>query len=264
MNMGLLDIYSDYLISQNGYATATGLSSMLDGQISHDKITRFLNTGFSTSKNLWLYVKPTLRKIEQSRGGVLIIDDSIEEKPYTDENELVNWHYSHAKHRCIKGINLMSCLVRYDDTALPVAFEAIRKNIRYSDVKTKKEKRQASVNKNELFRSMVEQAVKNGVLFDYVLADNWFGSNENIRFLNEDMKKKFIVGIKSNRLVACQEEGKKGQYQNLSSLNLKDGEKRIVSLKGCSFSALLIAKVFKNEYDSTGTLYLVTNDLESS
>ena len=140
MNMGLLDIYSDYLISQNGYATATGLSSMLDGQISHDKITRFLNTGFSTSKNLWLYVKPTLRKIEQSRGGVLIIDDSIEEKPYTDENELVNWHYSHAKHRCIKGINLMSCLVRYDDTALPVAFEAIRKNIRYINVKTKKRK----------------------------------------------------------------------------------------------------------------------------
>ena len=264
MNMGLLDIYSDYLISQNGYATATGLCIMLDGHFSHVKITRFLNTGSSTSKDLWLYVKPTLRKIEQSKGGVLIIDDSIEEKPYTDENELVNWHYSHAKHRCIKGINLMSCLVRYDDTALPVAFEAIRKNIRYSDVKTKKEKRQASINKNELFRSMVGQAVKNGVLFDYVLADNWFGSNENIRFLNEDMAKKFIVGIKSNRLVACQEEGKKGQYQNLSSLNLKDGEKRIVCVKGCSFSVALIAKVFKNEDNSTGTLYLVTNDLESS
>ncbi len=141
----------------------------------------------------------------------------------------------------------MSCLIRYNDTALSVAFERVRKNTRYCDVKTKKEKRQASINKNELFCSMVEQAVKNGVLFDYVLADSWFGSNENIRFLHEDMEKKIIVGIKSNRLVACQEEGKKGQYQNLSSLNLKDGEKRIVSLKGCSFSAFLIAKVFKNE-----------------
>lgn len=56
------------------------------------------------------------------------------------------------------------------------------KNISYSDVKTKKEKRKASINKNELFRSMVEQAVKNGVLFDYVLANNCFASNENIRF----------------------------------------------------------------------------------
>jgi hypothetical protein len=73
-----------------------------------------------------------------------------------------------------------------------LAFEALRKNIRYCDVKTKKEKRQASINKNELFCSMVEQAVKNGVLFDYVLADNWFGSNENIRFLHEDMEKKLL------------------------------------------------------------------------
>ncbi len=39
----------------------------------------------------------------------------------------------------------MSCLLRYDDTALPVAFEAIRKNIRYCDVKTKQEKRQVAL-----------------------------------------------------------------------------------------------------------------------
>ena len=40
----LLDLYSDYLIAQNKYATAKGLSDLLDGQISHDKVTRFLNT----------------------------------------------------------------------------------------------------------------------------------------------------------------------------------------------------------------------------
>ena len=59
MGMDLLGIYYDYLISQNGYVNATGLSNMLDGQISHDKIKRFLNTGSSTSKDLWLYVRPT-------------------------------------------------------------------------------------------------------------------------------------------------------------------------------------------------------------
>ena len=32
-------------------------------------------------------------------GGVLILDDSIEEKPYTDENEIVAWHHSHAKRK---------------------------------------------------------------------------------------------------------------------------------------------------------------------
>jgi hypothetical protein len=122
MNKNLLDIYSDYLIAQKGLATAIGLSQMLDGQINHNKITKFLNRPESSSKELWEYVKPTIRI----------------------------------------------------------------------------------------------------------------------------------------------EEGKKGQYQNLSALSLKDGEKRIVCLKNCAFSVALIAKVFKNEEGSTGTLYLVTNDLESS
>ncbi|NDD58825.1 MAG: hypothetical protein EBZ47_06200 [Chlamydiae bacterium] len=63
------------------------------------------------------------------------MDDSIAEKPYTDENELVNWRYSHAKHRCMKGIHLMSYLVRYDDIALPVAFEAIRQSFRNPQLK---------------------------------------------------------------------------------------------------------------------------------
>ncbi len=33
----MLDIYSDYLIAQNQYATAVGLSDLLEGRMSHDK-----------------------------------------------------------------------------------------------------------------------------------------------------------------------------------------------------------------------------------
>ena len=40
--MDMLDIYTDYLICQNKHATATGLSDMVDGEFSHDKVTRFL------------------------------------------------------------------------------------------------------------------------------------------------------------------------------------------------------------------------------
>ena len=119
----LLDIYSDYLIAQNQYATAVGLSDLLEGRISHDKITRFLNAKEFASKELWEHIKPEIREIEQNVGGVLILDDTIEEKTYTDENEIICWHYSHAKGRCVKGVNLLSCLVRYGDIALPVAYE---------------------------------------------------------------------------------------------------------------------------------------------
>jgi hypothetical protein len=261
----LLDIYSDYLIAQNQYATSTGLSHLLDGQISHDRITRFLNSKQLSSKDLWEYIKPEVQKIENGDGGALILDDTIEEKTYTDENEIVCWHYSHAKGRCVKGINLLSCLVRYGDIALPIAYEAITKDVCFCDIKTKKEKRQSSVSKNEIFRSIVAQAVTNNVKFEYVLADNWFGARKNMEFIHYDMKKKFIIGLKANRLIALSEDGmKKGQYQNLNTLPIKDGEKRIVWLKDLSFPVALITKVFKNEDGSTGILYLVTNDLESS
>jgi IS4 transposase len=116
-----------------------------------------------------------------------------------------------------------------------------------------------------MFRSVIAQAVANNVKFEYILADIWFGAKKNMEFVHYDMKKKFIFGIKANRLIALsEEEAKKGQYQNLSTLPIKDGEKRIVWLKDLSFPVALIMKVFKNEDGSTGTLYLVTNDLESS
>ena len=79
------------------------------------------------------------------------------------------------------------------------------------------------------------------------------------------MKKKFIIGLKSNRVVALSEDDrKKGPYQNLSSLNLKDGEKRTVFLKDIPSPVALITKIFKNEDGSTGSLYLVSKDLESN
>jgi hypothetical protein len=42
MDGDLLDIYSDYLLISTKKVTATGLSELLDGAISHDQITRFL------------------------------------------------------------------------------------------------------------------------------------------------------------------------------------------------------------------------------
>ena len=44
-----LELYTDYLISGNSYATATGLSSMMNNDVSHDQITRFLSNNEFTS-----------------------------------------------------------------------------------------------------------------------------------------------------------------------------------------------------------------------
>lgn len=259
----ILDIYSDYLICQNKYATATGLSDLLSGDISHDKITKYLNSKDLGSKELWVYVKPEMRKHERDKGGVLILDDSIEEKPYTDENEIVAWHHSHAKGRHVKGINILSCLVSYGDVVLPCGYEIMHKDISFSDIDTRKVKRKSSMSKNQYFRNLIQQSTENKVLFEYILADNWFGSKENMEFI-ESLGKKFIVGIKANRIVAlsCQDK-KRGQFQQISSLDMQDGESKKVWLKGVSFEVLLIKKVFINGDGSTGTLYLASNDTEN-
>jgi uncharacterized protein YrzB (UPF0473 family) len=110
---------------------------------------------------------------------------------------------------------------------------------------------------------LAKQVLKNQVKFEYVLAVNWFGSKENMEFIHNQLNKKFIFGIKTNRLVAlANQEGIKRKYQDLNSLNLKDNEKRIVWLKELPFAVVVVKKEFKNEDGSKGTLYLVSNDLD--
>ena len=75
MKENLLDLYSDYLLSSFSYTTATGLSILTEGKISHDKVSKFLNKEMLSGKDLWIKVKPTIRKIE-SQDGVVIIDDT--------------------------------------------------------------------------------------------------------------------------------------------------------------------------------------------
>ena len=69
----LFDIYTDYLISQNKYATATGLSLLLAKSDQLWKITRFLNKIRFESKDLWKYVKPKVLYIEKDNGGMLTL-----------------------------------------------------------------------------------------------------------------------------------------------------------------------------------------------
>lgn len=120
----MLDIYSDYLPASFSYTTATGLSRLMEDEISHDQVTRFLSSETKTGKHLWLMVKPFQRKIESSE-GVLILDDSIEEKPYTDENDIICWHFDHSKERSVKGINSVSCLYQNRGVSLPVNFRLV-------------------------------------------------------------------------------------------------------------------------------------------
>ena len=65
-------------------------------------------------------------------------------------------------------------------------FETIRKTMRFCDVKTKKEKRKSDISKNELMLKMIARAINNGLVFKYIIADSWFASAANMRFIKPE------------------------------------------------------------------------------
>jgi hypothetical protein len=262
MKKEILDLYSDYLICSFSHVTATGLAKALDGQVSHDKITRLLSEQDFNSKHLWQFVKPTLRKYERD-DGVIIFDDTLGEKPYTDENELVCWHYDHVKPRNVKGFNLLNCVYSTGEVTLPIGFDLVKKPMLFSEIKTQKTKRKAEVTKNELMRQRLLICQQQQIKYRYVLTDSWFSAKENMQFIRKDLKKHFIMPLKTNRLVALSEEQKKqGQFVRVDVLEWSEQTPIQAWIKGLDFSVLLHRQVFTNENGSIGTLYLACSDLD--
>jgi hypothetical protein len=261
MDKQLLETYTDYLMSSFSYTTATGLSILSDGKISHDKVTRFLSSEDFTSAKLWGLIKPMVREI-QSEEGVIIIDDTIEEKPSTDENEIICWHYDHSKGQSVKGVNIISAMYYSNGFRIPVSFDLVRKTKTVIDEKTKKEKRISEKTKNEQYREMLKVCIKNNIRFKYVLNDVWYASSENMMLVKEELRKDFIMPIKTNRKIALSKKEKlSGQYVTVNTLELKENQQQEVYLEGVSFPLLLIKQVFKNADETEGILYLVSSNL---
>ena len=261
MDKKLLELYSDYLLSSFGATTATGLSALLEGAISHDRVTRFLSQADYDAKTLWRHVKGMVRDIEED-DGVLIIDDTIQEKPHTDENDLICWHYDHSQNRTVKGINLLNCVYHASDVSLPVTYELITKPVLYTDVKTRRVKRKSLVTKNDLMREMLSVCDRNRIKYRYVLADSWFSSKENLQFIRNRLDKHFVVALKSNRTVALSEQDKRqGNFARIDALNLTEDTPVQAWIKGLDFPVLLLRQVFTNKDESTGEMFLACSDL---
>jgi hypothetical protein len=266
MNKALLDLYSDYLLSSFSLATATGLASMVDNAYSHDQITRFLDQPGYDQKQYWQVIKPVVRQVEQADGAVLV-DDTIEEKPYTDESELVCYHYDHSQGRSVKGINLLNFIYHVttpqgEEVSLPVSFEIVTKPEVYQEPKTGKYKRRSQISKNELVRQRLKILSQvNQLRFKYVVNDIWFSSKENMTWIKQELAKEFVMAIKDNRLAALSEADKRqGRFMALAQLDLKPGQCRLVYLKGVEFPVIVAKRVFINQDGSTGTLYLVSSE----
>ena len=269
-NPKILDLYSDYLIASFKMTTATGMSALLNEALSHDKISRFLGQGEFTQKDYWKCVKPIIRQIE-SDYGIIKIDDTILEKPHSTENDIICWHYDHSKKskdKNVKGMNILnflyqSSIAELNYVSAPVAFEIIKKTEPWYDKKSDKVKRRSAVSKNQ----MVQERLKvlqhyNKLKFRYVLWDTWFTSADNLKFVHHELKKYFVVALKSNRKMALSQEDKRqGKWIRADQMTIQKDQAILVWLKGLDFPVQLVKQVFQNKDGSSGELYLITNDL---
>ena len=134
-----LDLYTDYLISSTGPTSATGLSRLFGGAVSHDHVTRWLSTSYLDSEQVWAHARPLIRRAEHQRPAdeftVLIVDDSILEKAHTDPSALICTHWDHRQGRFVKGLNLVSLRYQAGALALPIAVELIEKTEAVWDAK---------------------------------------------------------------------------------------------------------------------------------
>jgi len=228
----------------------------------------------------------------------MIVDDTIAEKPYSDENDIVCWHYDHTSGHTVKGmaqplnhpskgglraarprratLGLVTALYVSNGMALPAEYRLIAKTEMYVDKKDGKTKRRSPVSKNELYRQMLLQTKINQIPFKYVLNDIWFASAENMNYVKHDLKKEFVMPLKTNgpwplegplseghfRNVALSADDKRqGIYVRVDEVEIEANTVRQVYLEGVSFPLLLAKQVFQNKDGSIGVLYLVTSDL---
>jgi hypothetical protein len=261
----LLDLYTDYLLASFGQVTATGLATLLPQQVSHDQVTRFLASSQFTNADLWKVVKPHVRRI-QSEEGVLVLDDTVEEKPYTDQSELINRHFDRVTNRTVKGVNLLSALYVTAEAFLPVDFALIHKTQLVTDPRTGKDKWQSETTEHAMARQMIDACIRKQVPFRYVLADVFYASAETMVFIKHKKRREFVLPLKNNRKVALSEADKRrGQWMPVSSLTLdSNAPSPVIYLESVPFALRVHRQVFQNKDGSEGVLYLVSSDLALS
>jgi len=133
----------------------------------------------------------------------MIFDDTIQEKPYTDENEVMCCIMTTAKDGQCR-FQFAQLFIPCGYISIPVAFEIIKKPIEYCDLKTRKRKRASLVTKNELMRDTLDVCVQNKLLFRLFYSIP--GLHPKIIWYISKKSSKRISSVHSNQSSGCCEQ----------------------------------------------------------
>ena len=186
----------DFLIATPKQATATEAARTqpppADPRVAaaaHDAYTRLLHRLEPDSEALWADVRPDVRL----RSGVLVLDDSVQDKPYARKMDLVHHQWSGKHHGVVKGIGLLTVLWTDGDRHLPCDYRLYDK---VTDGKSK----------NDHFRDLLQVAKDRGFSPECVLFDGWYSGLENLKKVRE-FGWHWLTRMKSNRRVNPERTG---------------------------------------------------------
>ncbi len=240
--------YCQYLLSSQINYTITNLAEHLE-QISHDAINYYLKREKLTPRLVWENVKEI---VEPDANGYIIFDDSVLDKRYSQEIEMVRRQYSGNEHGVLKGIGVVSCV--YVNPKVE-RFWVIDYRIFNPDVDGK--------TKIDHVKDMLENLVYQKLLpFDTVLMDTWYAVHSLMLYI-DSLEKVYYCPLKNNRLV--DDTWGQEKYKRIESLEWSQEELecgKIIKIKG--FPQEKKVKLFRVTVSTNRTDYVATNDLSQS
>jgi hypothetical protein len=177
---------------------------------AHDAFTRLLSRLEPDAETLWEEAKTQI----DLQSGILVLDDSTLEKPYSEFNALVYRHWSGKQKAVVSGINLITLLWTDGERCVPVDYRVFDKD---RDGRTK----------NDHFSEMLLAASTRGLNPQLVCFDSWYGLIENLRLVRA-LGWHFLTRLKANRQINVNRSG----LQAVADAGLTGGDGTIVWLKG--------------------------------
>jgi hypothetical protein len=228
--------YINFLVgTQKSYSCleAEKVQPQTDDSPAHDSITRLLHRDEPDTGKLWHESKSQVKL----KSGILVIDDSTLDKPYSQKIDLVTKHWSGKHHRVVHGINLITLLWTNGDRHIPCDYRI------YNKAKD-------GLTKNDHFRAMLTEAKNRGFVPECLCFDSWYASLENLKAVR-DYGWRWLTRLAANRRVSKDYSGNRP----VSTVPI-ESTGTIVHLKG--YGLILVFKVDTPEGDIE---YWATNDL---
>ena len=238
--------YCQYLLASQINYTLTNFAEHAE-KFSHDAANRYLAGDEIRPRLVWENVKGL---VIQTPYGFLVFDDTVIDKNFSKNIELVRSQYSGNAHKVIKGIGVVTCV--YVNPQID-QFWIIDYRIYDPDGDGK--------SKLDHMKDMLLNCVyQKELLFWAVLMDSWYASKDMMLQI-ERLGKIYYCPLKDNRQV--DDSGGSKPYQRVDSLSWTKTEEqqgKLVKIKG--FPGSHKVKLFRVVLSTQRTDYIVTNEME--